>query len=607
MVITNAYIIKKSPELRCKAEAAGLHSLIDFDGPIMTDSGTFQMHVYGKVDTTSEEIVAFQKSIGSDICTILDIFSETEDTREQAEAGMVETLQRASAASGLAEMELALPIQGGLYLDLRERCARELSRLEAAVYPIGGVVPLMESYRYGELVEVILHSKKGLRHDRPVHLFGCGHPMLFPLAVFLGCDLFDSASYIKYARDGRMLFSWGTRHISGMEELPCDCLVCRDNTVEDVLSMEDGERTRVLALHNLSVSFGELKRVKQALREGRLWEMVCHRARVHPSLLEAMASVKKHAPWIERYTPSTRPKGMLYTGLETLWRPEVYHVLDRLFSTELFPRDSYVLVPFMGGKSMDWSREHIDDLLRVWADRGVLVDSIFGPVPLELSEAYPFGGMILPSFPREWEASFYPTVGERRKKLVSRMEEWGKDVDELDIEGMGEAEDVSDEELRASFNAARMHCLCSYQFFPGAGDILLDGPMSLVVSKNTGKIRNVISGGEHILSLRAEDGMFSLKVPGARRLCQCEKGAKVVVDKDTGAFNREGKNVMARFVLSVTEEINPGDEVYVVDEDNALLAVGRALLNAQEMKDFTRGVAVKVREGVVSVCSEEEE
>ena len=74
MVITNSYIIYKNEDLKKRA-LKGIHSLLDFDGAVMTDSGTFQSHVYGHVDVDPLEIVEFQQNIGSDVGTILDVFS----------------------------------------------------------------------------------------------------------------------------------------------------------------------------------------------------------------------------------------------------------------------------------------------------------------------------------------------------------------------------------------------------------------------------------------------------------------------------------------------------------------------------------------------------
>jgi len=72
----------------------------------------------------------------------------------------------------------------------------------------------MERYNYPVLIDMIATTKRNLPLDRPLHLFGAGHPMMFSLAVALGCDLFDSASYALYAKDDRYLTTSGTLHIN---------------------------------------------------------------------------------------------------------------------------------------------------------------------------------------------------------------------------------------------------------------------------------------------------------------------------------------------------------------------------------------------------------
>ncbi len=64
-IITNSYIIKNNPALKERAQAEGLHKMLDFPGVIMTDSGTFQSHMYGEVEVTNDEMIEFQKSIGT--------------------------------------------------------------------------------------------------------------------------------------------------------------------------------------------------------------------------------------------------------------------------------------------------------------------------------------------------------------------------------------------------------------------------------------------------------------------------------------------------------------------------------------------------------------
>jgi 7-cyano-7-deazaguanine tRNA-ribosyltransferase len=271
MVITNSYIIHKNEELREKALASGVHTLLNFDGAVMTDSGTFQSHVYGDVEVKPDQIVEFQSKIGSDVGTILDVFSELDDTKEKVAKDMEETIKRAAEAVDIkGDMNLACTIQGGLFPELRRMCAERLSKLNCEFHPIGGVVPLMESYRYRELVEIIIASRQGLNPSRPVHLFGCGHPMVLGMAVLLGCDFFDSASYVKFAKDGRFLFPFGTRRLEDLHELPCTCPVCSKHSVSDLSELYKVGDYKPIALHNLYVTFAELRNIKQAIYEGGL-------------------------------------------------------------------------------------------------------------------------------------------------------------------------------------------------------------------------------------------------------------------------------------------------------------------------------------------------
>ncbi len=158
-IITNSYIIRRNATLRENALKNGIHSLMDFDGPIMTDSGTFQSYVYGDVEYTNQEIVEFQRSIGSDITTILDIFSKPDDTYDQAKNAVMETYRRIEEIPELSGPMLAGPIQGSIYPDLRKESAELMGRSKADYLPIGGVVPLLENYNYDTLVDIIVNSR----------------------------------------------------------------------------------------------------------------------------------------------------------------------------------------------------------------------------------------------------------------------------------------------------------------------------------------------------------------------------------------------------------------------------------------------------------------
>ena len=131
------------------------------------------------------------------------------------------------------EAPIAGPVQGGIYPDLRERAGKEVGELGFTFCPIGAVVPLMEAYRYRDLVNVVMAAKRTLPRSSCIHLFGAGDPVMFALAAAMGCDLFDSAAYALYAKEGRYLTTHGSFKIDELTDLPCSCVVCRSHTAEE--------------------------------------------------------------------------------------------------------------------------------------------------------------------------------------------------------------------------------------------------------------------------------------------------------------------------------------------------------------------------------------
>lgn len=140
----------------------------------------------------------------------------------------------------------------------------------------------------------------------------------------------------------------------------------------------------------------------------------------------------------------------------------------------------------------------------------------------------------------------------------------------------------------------------NYQFGKRVGDKLFKGPLEITTSGKTGKIRLIHRDGKLISTLRARDGFLALTPHGARIILESmRKPPRVVtVRGDIAEFIRSGRNVFAKHVLGADSSIRPQDEVIVVDEKRALLAVGRAALAGFEMTQFKRGIAVKTRRGV---------
>jgi 7-cyano-7-deazaguanine tRNA-ribosyltransferase len=379
-VITNAYIIYRT--MREEALNNGVHSILSTDLPVMTDSGSYQLLVYGDVEITNKEIVEFQKAIGSDIIVPLDIPTPPDADRSTAERDLEITAEREREAAEIVSSEsllLALPVQGSTHSDLRRKSAeiaKKISKeIAGDIFPVGGVVPLMDAYRFRELAKIVLEVRSVIRVE-PVHLFGCGHPMLFAMSVAIGCDLFDSAAYALYAKDDRYLTVYGTKKLDELSYFPCNCPVCVDYTPEEFRKINKGEREKLLAKHNLYVSFQEIKVVKQAIKENSLFELVEKRIRAHPYLLSAWRQIREYGTIMELYDPRIK-KRFLYTGIESAYRPAVRRHLECLKRVE-FEKDLVVVSTDFGQKA--------DLYLR----------PVFGPVPAEMLEIYPAGHAEIP-------------------------------------------------------------------------------------------------------------------------------------------------------------------------------------------------------------------
>ena len=590
MIITNSYIIYKNEELKEKALADGIHKLVDFDGPIMTDSGTFQSYVYGRVDVDPIEIVKFQRDIGADVGTILDVFTLPDEKYETAKKNVEETIRRArESVEFKGKMLLACTVQGSIYPNLRKRCAEEISKLGNDFYPIGGVVPLMENQQYDKLVEVIVSSKMGLDPSKPVHLFGAGHPIIFPLAVALGCDFFDSSAYAKYADDDRLIMPWGTLKLDELDELPCSCPICSKYTAKEVKSMDKKSRFRLLAEHNLYVSFNEIKKIKQAIKDGNLWELVERKATSNPYLMDALRVLekKKYKKWLELFEPISKKRALFYTGRHTIHRPIIYRYHNRLFDRYEIKYSKAVILP---ESKKPYSRYYKSILQKLPSGIGIIVDAKLGPVPIELDEMYPIAQSIMPN-KVDKETNLV------RKKILKNFL---KNIKILTLEDAFR-ETVLSKKWEKNFDLEHVKATICMQFGKNADKPLLKGEIEIVKSKSTGKIRNIFSNNEHILSMRASDGLFTLKIAGGRRLHKFFEppNLRVVVRNECRDFILDGKNAFSKFVIDCDPQLRPLDECLIVDEDDNLLAVGRCLLNRTEMLSFNYGIAVKTRESNV--------
>jgi len=406
-LITNAYLIRRY--YGDIALELGVHGILGVSCPIMTDSGAYQLLVYGNVEVDPEEIVLYQVRLGSDIGVVLDIPTKLGTPKEEVWKEVKETLRRVKRALelDLGTMLLVGPVQGGLYLDIVAYSAKSLAELEVDVYAVGGPTQFLENYRYSDLVKLVMTARMHLPPDRPLHLFGAGHPMIIPLLAAMGVDMFDSASYALYARDGRYMTPYGTLRVNELSELPCECPVCRKYDIESFKQLPREVLEEEVARHNLYVLHREIALVKQAIREGTLWNLLESRARAHPALMSALNTLRRYIHTIEARHPVTHGtvKAEFFFDGASRWRPSVYRYLLRLRFRYQPPQDKIaVLVP-------DWpSRPFtrygwVAELLRSLDDsfrnklHFIAYSPPYGVVPEELSETYPLSQYEIPEDP----------------------------------------------------------------------------------------------------------------------------------------------------------------------------------------------------------------
>lgn len=620
MVITNSYIIRSHDHFRDIAVSEGVHKLLNFNGPIMTDSGTFQMYFHSLPDQEIDplEIVEFQKQIGSDIGTILDVFSDPNVGRTKVEEDVRVSLERAKiSVDKKGEMMLAGTVQGGSFPDLRETSAKALAVLDFDIHPIGGIVPFMERYRYTDIVHAALAAKKHLPPDRPVHLFGCGHPMFFAQAALLGCDLFDSAAYAKFAESGRMLLSSGTVHLDQLTELPCDCPVCMSTSANELKVLEKSEKVTQLMKHNLYVTAAEMRRVRQAINDGKLFELAANRARNHPTLLEAFDAMMTYEEMLVANDAIGKTASIFYTGPETSLRPSVVQFYRRLMERYPYRNTRTVLiVPDNAGRPFAESATVIIDEVKKRTSEDLLVIFLtpIGPIPWELEHVHPAQQCLFPNKIDE------PTLELAKKRFIGflssvtykRLIWFNRDVptnmifnsisDTSKTTKMESASEIIDsleitKEKAPEWTKRKLRAVLNLQWGEQVSSLVdLDG-LNMTISKSTGKIRHVKQGNEILLTLVPTTGLFTPTYQGGIHLLKqgIESQYIVTIEDEVSEFVSAGKSALAKFIVKVRPNLLAGEEVLVVDGSGSLLGVGKALLSGTEMIALQRGVAVNIR------------
>ncbi|MEM3710382.1 MAG: tRNA-guanine transglycosylase, partial [Nitrososphaerales archaeon] len=252
-----------------------------------------------------------------------------------------------------------------------------------------------ETYNFELLAKMIITVKQSLPIDKPLHLFGAGHPLTIPLAVALGCDLFDSASYMLYAREGRYMTDYGTLRFDELTYLPCNCYICSNYTLKEIKELESEEKIKKIAIHNLNVLLKEVKATKQAIEVGKLWEYLGIKARAHPKLWQVFKLLINNYEFLEDGTPLFKPRALFFYEYYDLMRPEALRYHRKLIEDVSIKSEKKILLilpesdvkPFYKSPFYIKLANALGDALK-----GIQICFLtlpFGIVPVELSDVYP--------------------------------------------------------------------------------------------------------------------------------------------------------------------------------------------------------------------------
>ncbi len=436
-LITSAYLLQKMLEKGKSVE--NIHSHLNFDGVIMMDSGAYQLMVYGDVELDQEKSMKLQASVGADIGVILDHPIGYDVPKKEAEMRIETTLERVKEAMEIiAKNEMVhvlwtLPIQGGKFIDLMniymEKAVTPETLKMFHFFALGSVVQVMINQDYPTMVRMILTARKHLPVTYPLHLFGAGHPAMFALATFLGCDTYDSAAYSLMAKDGRYMTVHGTYQLNDLTLLPCKCRVCSVHSLADIKKMDQEQQSKLISEHNLWVSTEEIARIKFAIEAGTLWELVWERAYSVPNLGRATKLAIKmiyeddvlRSKFIAG-TPLSKSNALRTYFDHDLARPEIFRLrrMMDLFINQLENKREIVVL-FMDPYRSIFQRVP-DYLLKDYSldqQQKILVFIPFaGLVPFGMTELYPFSQYVTEL---ELEECNYPLL----ESQLQRMKEIG--------------------------------------------------------------------------------------------------------------------------------------------------------------------------------------
>lgn len=299
IILSNTYHLYLRPGDDLIQEAGGLHTFMNWDKPILTDSGGFQVFSLSKLREITEEgvwfrshldgsrhlftpenVVAIQEALGSDIMMAFDECAPYPAEYEYVKDSLERTTRwakRCKEAKRREDQSLFGIVQGGLYADLRTQSVQELLELDFPGYAIGGM-------SVGEpkdlMFEMLAHTTPQLPAERPRYLMGVGSPDAIFAGIAEGIDMFDCVLPTRQARHGNVFTKTGELTIRnapyardfGPIDPECTCRVCQQYSrayIRHLIRAKEILGLRLCTWHNLHFLLTLLRDIRQAIEEDR--------------------------------------------------------------------------------------------------------------------------------------------------------------------------------------------------------------------------------------------------------------------------------------------------------------------------------------------------
>ena len=301
-ILANTYHLSIRPGADLVAKAGGLHKFMNYDGPILTDSGGFQVFSLGELRKITEEGVHFknhlngdklffspevsidiQEKLGADIIMSFDECMPYPVSYKYAKESMERTLRwakRGKDAHKRSDQALFGIVQGGEFTDLREECAKKLAEMGFPGYSIGGT-------SIGEPKDVcfkmVADAVRYLPQEKPRYLMGVGSLDYLLEGTALGVDMFDCVLPTRLARHGALITHRGRVNIRDAKykedfsplDPECDCYTCKNYTkayLRHLYVCDEIFGKRLLSIHNVRFLISVMEGARKAIQEDRFLE-----------------------------------------------------------------------------------------------------------------------------------------------------------------------------------------------------------------------------------------------------------------------------------------------------------------------------------------------